>query len=202
MTMLKCVWSLRPTFRIHISGAHRGARKNQFFSASCCIFNFFLVRCPYSPYDSVRISRETVYFRATLQNLRAKILCVPREKIPLRANRRMNLVSSRGPCIISRDLEKIFARDCQNFARSAKLLRADCQNFARNSATATLFSCIDFAYSLIFAANCSRFYPFVFSDFLEQHNSKLRQSLILWRTSNFLSKFSLAPMVSHHGLSS
>ena len=82
------------------------------FSGLLLHFYFFLVRCPYSPYDFVRISRETVDFRATLQNLRAKILCVPHEKIPLRANRRMNLVSSRGPCRTSRELENIFARDC------------------------------------------------------------------------------------------
>ena len=135
MTMLKCVWSIEA----HIPHTHFwrppwGSKKSSFL-ASCCIFKFFLVRCPYSPYDLVRILCEIVYFRATPQNLRAKILCGPREKIPLRANRRQNLLSSRRPCVISRetvwtsrDLEIVFARDCRT--------SRDLENvFARNCIT-------------------------------------------------------------------
>ena len=76
----------RPTFRIHISGAHRGAQKNHLFRPLAAFLFLFLVRCPYSPYDLVRILREIVYFRATPRNLRAKILYMPRKNIPLRAN--------------------------------------------------------------------------------------------------------------------
>ena len=163
-----------------------GLEKIIFFGLLLHFFILFLVRCPYSPYDLVRISREIIYFRATPQNLRAKILCGPREKIPLRANRRQNLLSSRGPCMISRetlwtsrDLESIFARDClisrdlENvFARDCitsrglKFFFAQTVRFRAKSCDSKLY----FLDSILrifrfFAANCSWFHIFVFSDF-------------------------------------
>ena len=135
----------RPTFCIHISGAHRGARKNHLFRPLVAFLFLFLVRCPYSPYDLVIISREIVYFRAKPRNLRAKILCAAREDSSTRE-------SPPESSFFPRALYD-FARDCQNFARSGKrlrarlynfarsaiLFRADCRNFARDPATTTLF---------------------------------------------------------------
>ena len=43
---------------------------------------------------------------------------------------------------------------------------------------------------------------FVFSDLLEQHSSELETKLDIVENFYFLVSFSLAPMVSHHGLSS
>ena len=80
-----------------------GLEKINFSGLLLHFSSFFEFAVRTVPYDSVKISRETVYFHATLWNLRAKILYVPREKIPLRANRRRNLSYSRGPCIISRE---------------------------------------------------------------------------------------------------
>ena len=171
----------RPTFRIHISGAHRGARKNHLFRPlAAFLILFFWSLSVQSVRSCQNFARDLLLSRG-LQNLRAKILCEPREKIPLRAK------SSPESSFFARALYD-FARDCLSFARPGKDLRARLFNFARpwkrlrarlyTFARAEIFlradckisreilrqqlyfSCIDFAYSRIFAANCSWFYIF------------------------------------------
>ena len=115
----------RPTFRIHISGAHRGARKNHLFWPLTAFLFFIFSRCPYSPYDLVQNFVRDLLLSRGSRNLRAKILCGPREKIPLRAR---SLPES---SFFARALYD-FARDCLNFARPGNRLRAILFNFARS----------------------------------------------------------------------
>ena len=143
----------RPTFRIHISGAHRGARKNHLFRPLTAFSFLFLACCRYSPYDLVQnFARDHLLSRG-LRNLRAKILCEPHEKIPLRAR------SPPESSFFARALYD-FARDCLGFARQGKIFARHClisrdlgfvfarhcipsrdtgYFFARNPATTALF---------------------------------------------------------------
>ena len=115
-----------------------------------------------------------------------KILCVPHEKIPLRTNRRQNLVSSRGPCMISRetvwtsrDLEIVFAWDClisrdlENVFARDLITSRDLKSFFAQTVRFRAKSCDSnfiFLASILrllgfFATNCSWFNIFVFSYF-------------------------------------
>ena len=75
-----------------------------------------------------------------LRYLRAKILYGPRENILLRANRRQELLSSRGLCMISRethlssrDTENIFARYCILSRGPGSFFARVCQEFRAKS---------------------------------------------------------------------
>ena len=108
---------------------------------------------------------------------------------------RETVLSSHGPDPSSR--ETVYLRATRDPSS-----RETVRNFARNPATALYFSAFDFSSFRIFATNCSWFHIFVFSDLLEQHSSELETKLDIVENFYFLVSFSLAPMVSHHGLSS
>ena len=162
MTLLKCVWSTRPTFRIHISGAHRGAEKINFSGLLLYFFCHFLSLLSVRFRTDSESSRETFNFCARLQNLCAKLLNLRTRLQNLRAKlsifardyrifartfsvyrAKQNLSAQIAISILFlRAGRKRTSRGPLNFfARSVRTSRGLKNFFARDSATATLFSC-------------------------------------------------------------
>ena len=176
----------RPTFRIHISSAHRGARKNHLFRPLTAFLFLFLVAVSTVRTIWCRILREIIYFHAGYGIFARRFSASHARRFLCARDRRQNLLSSRGLCmisretvwasrdqerifarycLISRDLENVFARDCIS-SRDLKSFFAQTVRISREILRQQFyFSCIDFASFRIFAANCSWFHIFVFFDF-------------------------------------
>ena len=148
-TVLKCVWSLRPTFRIHISGAHRGAEKINFSGLLLLFFNHFSTSLSIQfRTDSGIFARDCPFSRDESESSREYSMCPARE--------------SSWACESSHGTS-FFARAMSEFRASHRTFsHRPARNFARDSATTTLFSCFNFACSLILLLTAHCFYLLCF----------------------------------------
>ena len=116
----------RPTFHIHISGAHRGARKNHLFRPLLHFHFLFFIAVRTVRTIWCRFSREIIFFRAGFGIFARRFSASRARRFLCARDRRQNLLSLREPCLISRDLEIVFARDCLILRDLENVFARDC----------------------------------------------------------------------------